>query len=433
MMIFNYIFKNNIVKNFGVYTITSVISQALPFFLLPVLTVYLTPFEYGFIGIFQVLLSFSIAFVGMGMSSNITRNFFNKDKKDIAVLISNLVVILLIMTCILSFGIFLYSYFLGSPFGMPFRWMIFLPIIAFMNMLSQFNLTILRNNKKSFQYGFLEILKTFFGLMISILLVVIYLYGWEGRLYGILFAEIFIGVIGIVVLFREGYIIFNIDKKIMREILTVSVPLIFHTMSITIIMLSDRFFLDKMIGKDAVGLYTVGYQFGMIMLLIITAFNNVWGPWIYEQFANINLKKKKKIVIFTYLYNIFVIFLAVFIAFASSFLIKYIIAKEYYSGSIFVIWISLSYAFWGMYTIIFPYLVHVKKTYFLGIMTTVTAVLNLLLNYYFIRNNGAIGAAQSTLISYMILYIFVWIYVQKIYPMPWFSFLKFKKINAFHR
>ena len=426
MAMFSYIFKSGIVKNFGVYAATSIISQALPFFLLPILTTYLTPDEYGFIGVFQVMISFAVAFVGMGMASNITRNFYSKDKKYISAVISNLLIVLLTTTLILSFGIFLYLYFLGLPFDMPLHWMIFLPIIAFMNMIGQFNLTMLRNKKKAFQYGLLEVLKTFLGLMVSVLLVVIFLYGWEGRLYGILLAEVFIGVIGIMTLFKEEYINFNVDKKIIKDILTVSVPLIFHTMGIAIIMLSDRFFLDRMIGKEAVGLYTVGYQFGMIVLLAVTAFNNAWGPWIYEQLAKINQKKKKRIVMLTYLYNVVVVILAFIITALSHFLMRYMVAEEYCEGSVFVIWISLSYAFWGMYMIVFPYLVHAKKTYFLGFITASVAVLNLVLNYYLIKKNGAVGAAQSTLISYIILYFAVWAYAQKIYPMPWFFIFKFR-------
>ena len=68
---------------------------------------------------------------------------------------------------------------------------------------------------------------------------------------------------------------------------------------------------------------------------------------------------------------------------------------------------------------VFPYLVYVGKTQFLGVMTVIAAGVNLLANYLLVNANGAVGAAQATLLSFVILHLGVWWYSSRIYPMPW--------------
>ena len=41
------------------------------------------------------------------------------------------------------------------------------------------------------------------------------------------------------------------------------------------------------------------------------------------------------------------------------------------------------------------------------------------LSYFFIKENGSIGAAQATTISFFITFILVWLLSSKLYPMPW--------------
>ena len=369
-------------------------------------------------------MTFFIALIGMGLPVNITRNFFNKSREDLAKIIANLVIILSSITLLALLLIFFYSYFFDSFLEIPERWLFALPVISFMSILNKFNLIILRNQKKPLQYGFIEISKTAINLFLTILLIIGLSFDWEGRLWGILIAEIIFGLIGIYYLIVSGFFNFHFDLGITKEVLVIALPLVFHSLSTVLLSLGDRIFLDRMLGKDVVGLYTIGYQFGMTLLIVVGAFNKSWSPWMYEKLVDISEASKKKIVKYTYLYNIFIIITAICITLLSYFLIIFMTTEEYYSSKMFIIWVSLGYAFWGMYTMIFPYFVHTGKTHFLGLITVFTGVINLFLNYFLITLNGAVGAAQATLASYFILFLLVWWYSNKIFPMPWFSFLR---------
>jgi len=71
------------------------------------------------------------------------------------------------------------------------------------------------------------------------------------------------------------------------------------------------------------------------------------------------------------------------------------------------------------------YIFYVKKTYILAWITFMTAVINVFLSYYLIKLNGALGAAQGTMLAFLFSYIFTWILSSKVYKMPWN--LKIKK------
>jgi O-antigen/teichoic acid export membrane protein len=416
--------KNNLFRGFAIYLGTSIINKAIPFLLLPILTKYLSTEEYGILAIYQVVISFADTIIGMRTKSNISRNFFKYDKEYVGQVVFNMVFILWVSSTFFLVIIGIYIGLDGQLFDLPERWLYALPLIAFMNMINGFNLAILRNRKRALEYGGFEITRTIIDLSISILLIVIYSSGWEGRAYGILIGTSLVGLLSFYRIWQSGYLVTKVNFKISKEILLVSMPLIIHGLGTTVITLSDRIFINEMVSTSAVGIYTVGYQFGMIMFLVVTAFNLTWSPWMYELLAEEKKESKITIVKATYLVSGGFIILALIITGISYYLLPFMTAEEYHSGFIYVIWIALGYAFNGMYSLVQPYGIHIGKTSFLGITTSIAAIINIIANYILIGQNGPIGAAQATLISYIIMFISVWWYSNRLHPMPWLKFNK---------
>ena len=63
----------------------------------------------------------------------------------------------------------------------------------------------------------------------------------------------------------------------------------------------DRIFINSMVRVDATGVYSVGYQVGMIIGLLTQSFNLAWSPFLFEKLKENNYSTKVKIVKFTYL------------------------------------------------------------------------------------------------------------------------------------
>lgn len=303
--------------------------------------------------------------------------------------------------------------------GVPSRLLIAIPILSITDALFQLNTTILRNQGRALLYSIFQISSTGLNLALTIVMVAILNLNWEGRVSGWTVESILLAIASVFYIYRSGYFIFKINKKYLKEILQISLPMIPNALAATVIGMSDRLFISRMLGNEAVGVYSLGYQFGMIILLVTEAFNLVWTPWMYRQLSKIDETRKTQIVQLTYLYNFFVILLALFVALISDPLIRILTTHRYHDAPQYVLMVALSYAVRGMYQMVFSYLVHEGKTGFLALIAVIAAIVNIIANYILISINGAIGGAQATLLSFAIMYLGTWWYSNRIYPMPW--------------
>lgn len=362
----------------------------------------------------------------MAIHTNVSKNFYSYSKDKLAILVGNIFIILCITTLIFFIPTVISSFFSDSFFSVPSKWTNVIPVLSFMFMINTINLTILRNEEKSALFGVFEVTNTIVNMGVSILLLVVYEHGWESRAYGILIAYLVFFVISLIYMKKHQYLTFKYEPLEIKNCLTISIPLIPHAIGGLIISLSDRFFIEKMIGIDMVGIYSVGYMFGMIILIFSDAFIKAWSPWFYKKLAKPSLIIKKKIVNYSYLYIVALFALTFLLTILSKLLMDVFIDEKFNGAEQFIFWISMGYAIHGVYKIFFPYLVHINKTSFLGYSTMLTAIINLILNYVMINHYGAIGATYATALSFSISTALVFWYQNKKFEMPWFYFLRNK-------
>jgi O-antigen/teichoic acid export membrane protein len=414
-----------ILKNSAVYLGSSLINKAIPFLLLPILTNYLSPQEYGLLSIFQILITFYNPIVGMAINTNIAKNYFNYGKEELGTLVGNIFLVLFASTSLIFAITFLGTLFQETIFSIPRGWVRAMPLLSFMFMINMVNLTILRMEERAILYGVYEIANTAVNMGATILLLVCYNYGWYSRAIGISVAYFLFFGIAIIHLSRSGYLLFRAEKQKVKEILSLSLPLIPHAVGSVVIAVSDRIFIEKMIDLKTVGIYSVGYMFGMVLMLFSDAFVKAWNPWFFKTLSLGATQKKKELVVkYTYLYLAGIVLLCLLVTLAGRFLLPYVVGKEFYEAEKYIFWIALGYVFFAVYQIFFPYLVHLGKTAFLAKSTVAAALINLVLNYFFIKAFGAIGAAYATIVAFFISGVLVFNYQQKHYEMPWNVFRK---------
>jgi len=403
----------------SIYLGSSIINKVIPFLLLPLLTKYLSPEEYGALSVYQVLIGFCIPFVGMQIHINITRNFNKYSSEELAIWVGNIFFILIASTCMVTILVFLYVSAGGSNFGVSNNWLIIVPLIGGSTAIHMCYLAVVRSQRRPFAFGLFSISNTALDMAISLCLIVYFGFGWQGRGVGIVGSALFFGLLAVYLLYRQGLCFFRLNRQKVSEALKICLPLIPHALGSAVIYLSDRLFIEQMVGKDAVGIYSISCTFGMIVSMCVESFNNAWSPWFYRSMLAADIAVRKRIVKHTYLYFIAVLVLAVLVSIGSQLVLPLMVSASYHEASQYILLIAIGFACRGMYTIVVPYLIHTGRTNFLGIGTIATALLNLMLNYFMIRANGAIGAAQATLIAFLVQFLITWAYASKVCPMPW--------------
>jgi O-antigen/teichoic acid export membrane protein len=408
-----------LIKSSLIYLISSVINKGLPFILLPILTKYLTPEEYGIVAMFQLSIIVFYAFVGMNSSINIDKNFHRYNKKEISNMLTNIILLITASLLTISILTFIFLGELSSLLNIDQNWIMALPIIGFMLMINTINLSILRNQNKPVKYGIFEISNTAINVLVTLTMLMVYNSGWESQAFGIVAAYFVFFCISVLFLIKRNYLSGKFSLVESKRIINISIPLIPHLMATLVIAMSDRIFIAEMIGMEMVGVYSAGYTFGMIVLLFTDAFSKVWGPWFFKQMSISEDKAKEKIVTNSILYMIGICILTILIVQISLFIMPLMLAESYHSASEFIIWVSIGYAIHGIYKLFFPYMVHINKTILITLSTVVAAAVNILFNYIFILEFGAIGAAYATILAFSVSSLMLVFFQMKYYPMPW--------------
>ena len=359
------------------------------------MTRYLSPTDYGIVATFKVLLTVVVVFVGMSMHGAINVNYFKLKKEELRGYIGNVFIILFTNFILIFIVVFFLKYYLSISTKFPEKWLPIIAIIALCQSIFAVNLGLWQVEQ------------------------VTLVWGWQGRLLGVIITSIVYGIISIFVIIKRKYITLSFNKKYIKDALFFGVPLIPHALGGWIVTSIDRIFINSMVGVAATGLYSVGYSVGMIIGLLAHSFNLAWSPFLYEKLKENNYSTKIKIVKFTYLYDIGIVFLALALSFIAPYFLKFFVSRNFYFAYKYVLWIALGYAFQGMYFMVVNYIFYVKKTYILAWVTFTSAGINIVLNYFFIKANGAIGAAQATTITFFVQFIMVWILSAKVYKMPW--------------
>jgi len=411
--------KNSLFQNIGIYTLTSIINAAIPFFLLPILTRYLTPEDYGIVSMFTLLATFVTPFIGLSLNGAIVRQYYDQAKINIWEYVANSILILIVNTLIVGVLFYTLSSYISQLISFPSKLLWTVIVFSFSQVVCSILLSLLQVQKKPLLYGAFNIMNTSINMIISIILVVFLGWTYTGSIYGMVLSSSLLGIISFFILIRKKWVVFSIRKDYIKDALMFGVPLIPHALSGTIISMTDRFFITSMMGLAATGVYTVGYQVGTIINLLSMSFNNAYVPWLYERLKQNQYATKLKIVKFTYAYFLGIFALSILLGISAPIFLRVFLGKAFNDSSIYVIWVALGYAFNGMYLMVVNYIFYEQKNSILAMVTFATALLNVALNYFFIREFGAIGAAQATTVIFATKFIVVWILSAKVHKMPW--------------
>lgn len=410
---------DTLIKNTGLYTFSNLLNTGIPFLILPILTRHLTPEDYGLISMFALLISFTTPLIGLSLNGSIIREYYNQENVDIKEYIYNCIVVIAMSTVLTSIVFMVFGEVIARVASFPKQ--LLWTVILFSASLSINNifLSLMQAEKKPFHYALYKNLNTLLNVVLSLVLIFMLELGWKGRVFGQLIAIVIFAGIGILYLYKLKWIRKKYNFEYIKQALIFGLPLLPHSISTSIITMTDRLFITNMIGLSATGIYTVGYQVGSIINILAASFNLAYLPWLFGKLKENNNNTNSKIVKFTYIYFIFMFSLSILLGIISPLLLKVFLGTSFVQASIYVIWISLGYSFNAMYSVMVNFIYFERKNGYLSWATFGAALLNIVLNYFFIRRYGAIGAAQATTIIYFTKFILIWLIAKRIHPMPW--------------
>lgn len=416
------ILSSKLVKSTGVYTLAKVINACIPFFLLPIMTSYLSPADYGIISMITTVVAFTTPFVSLNLDSAIVRRYYYKDGK-ISQYIGTCCNIVLVACLIISLLFVLFKSNLSDWVAVPEYVFYFIPIYCFFLFFKNVVLYYWQVKGEPIKYGIFSIAITALEITIALILIMRLGFKWEGRAISLFSSGLIIALFCVVFLKHSKLLSPSLDKSFASHAIKYGAGLIPHAVGASLMVLANRFFITKMISVDETGLYGVATSLSSVLSFVTLSFNNAYVPWLFGKLTNAQDSDKRRIVGVTYLYLIIVALAGI----ASYFIIKFIFpffVNSSFSGSMkYIPWLLAGLVFQGGYFMMTNYIMYTEKTYLNGIITVSSGLLSLVLNYFLIKAFGAIGAAIAFSLTYLFYFLFTWVIANRVYKMPWLKFL----------
>ena len=414
----------HLVKMSGGYFITTILNQALPFLILPIITRFLTPSEYGNVALFSFYLVLSNALSGSSIPTVISKHFFSREKEYIARIIGNCILIVAFLSLIIFMAIIIFYPFLQSLFQLPLLWLFLIPITSFAFILFSMGLNVMRNTKKILTFSKHQIGNTAINLVISLIFIVLLMWGWHGRVWGIIISYIISAAGSYLYLKKNGFISFDVSITLTKTILKVIAPLIPNSVQVVIISQVGIFFIQYYFTKELLGLYSIGFQIAVMIKLFSDTINMSWSPYLYEQISGRVVINKLYLTRLLLTIIGLLIMGVIFINLFAGVILRVMTTQSYYGAREFVPWFTFGFMFYGIYVLFFPILIKYENQKYISVVSFINMFVMIVLNVWFIKLFGHIGIAYAFCCTYFLMFLAFFWKAQKVMPLPWLKAIK---------
>ncbi|EGR0268964.1 oligosaccharide flippase family protein [Vibrio alginolyticus] len=409
-------------KNTYVYLFSNILNAAIPFILLPILTRYLSPDEYGQIAMFQTMLTGIGAFIGLNTVGAANRKFYddNLSLNETRMFNGSCLQILIFTLFIATVAVMVAEGFLTNFLSIPSEWLYLALLVSSCTFLINFRLGQWQVRKSATKYGLLQVGNSILNMSLTLILIVFYDEGAKGRIDALLYAGVMSATIAIFLLYKDQLVsLRSINKGHIKEALNFGMPLVPHVFGAFLLTAADRFVINDRLGLADAGIYMVAVQVSMALNIVFDAINKAYVPWLFERLKRNDEKEKLVIVKNTYTYFLCVLSLAAVSFFIGPAMITLVVGDEYQAAGRIIGWLCLGQVFGGMYLMVTNYIFYAKKTGRLSLVTIGSGLLNLLTMLVLVNYLGIEGAAISFAFSKMIQFLLTWLLASKSTPMPW--------------
>lgn len=408
----------------SIYFLSNVLNGLVPFALLPILTRYLTPAEYGEVAMFQTWIAALGAITGLSVHGAAERKYYDKDlgKDELRHFVGACLQVLVLSTAFTLCLTFVFRAQLSVLLGLREEWLLWAVCVSATGFVVQIRLGQWLVRKKAVAYGALQISLSLGLMLLSVWLVVVMHWGSQGRILAQIWSATAFLAVSLYFLHSDRLLAFNTQWSRIREALSFGVPLIPHVAGGFLLTSVDRFVVHAELGLAAAGTYMVAVQLSGAMLLIFDAVNKAYIPWLYERLQRDQMAEKRQIVRYTYIYFGVCLVLAGLGFLCGPIFIRLIAGDEYAAAGEVIGWLALGQSLTGMYFMVTNYIFYSKRTALLSLATITSGLLNVALLLLLIKPLGLVGAAQAFCIAMAIRFLLTWVVAQRRHPMPWFDF-----------
>ena len=204
-------------RTIGIYTFLNFFLRGISFLITPLFTNYISPDEFGTLNIYLNSINFVTPFVFLGITNTIAVDYFKTSREALSrhittSLLLSLGIVGLFFLLIIGFKNTLVSY-----FHVSLLLLLAIPLLCFFNLVIDLTFIILRNENQVKKVALATIFRTLLELGASVFFIILLLWGWQGRLYSLVFATALIFVVGMVYLYKKYQLSWQFDIDFLKK------------------------------------------------------------------------------------------------------------------------------------------------------------------------------------------------------------------------
>lgn len=401
--------QNTLIKNTTIYALGDILPRLIGFISLPILTLYLTPSDYGIVNYVNTLNTFLLALGFLSVNTYFLVFYYriktSEEKKKLLGNLSSFIILLntVIVIVLLFFGKYLFNV-LGS--NIDFYPYIVIGILSnFFNLFSVLPAALFRVMEKPMPLTILNVSRGIAVFILTLVLVIYFNYTAIGVLYAnlivnFIFAFIFLFMI-------RNHIIWNLNFIQIKKVLAFTLPLVPGSIAYYLTTISDRILIDKYLSLNDLGIYSIAASIALILNIFSYGAYKAFEPYIFKNWGS-----DKFLTIFENIRNSFVYVLLIGILCLSIF------AKEFF---LLMTDVKFHEAYWyvpmiiiGVYSaslsMLYGTIITAKgKTKINSLVSIIGATISVTLNIIFLPKYGLLTAALvSSLAMTIMLFTSIW-------------------------
>jgi len=405
-------------RHSAVYGLGGLVSRILATLLLPLYTHYLPPGSYGRVEIVTAGTAVLSIFLQMGISSAFFRFYFDakEDAQRLVVIRTSFWFTMAMSTLGLVVGL-VFAGPLAHVLGLGNdAALVRAGAVGLWAQTNYQQLTALfRVEERSVQYAIASVANVLITVAAMVTFVAFFHWGAIGLVVGN-----FTGTLAVylaLLAYRTEQLGLQFDRALFRQMQAFGMPLVPSALALWTINFVDREFVVHYKSAAEVGVYSAAVKIAGIITFVMVAFRTAWPAFAYSIEDDRDAKRTYSYVL-TYLLT-FASWLSLVLGALAPWWVRLLTDPRYQRAEKGVALLAFAGAIYAGYTVLAIGSGRARKTQLNWVVTGTGAAVNVGLNFWLVPRYGMVGAAISTAAAYIVLFVGMTLYAQRVYPVAY--------------
>ena len=383
----------------SIYFVFSAGSALVPILALPALTRLMSPQDYGLFALFSVIAMFVGNLFRLELNVALKREFAERPEGiapylGTAFTFSTLSLVPWLLLVLAAMP------FVDRIYGIPLSWVLLSVLLAYFRS-QTINLHHLwQIGNRALPYGVWGLVAAIGNVGLAVVLLVLWRADWQARAWAEWIVALAAFALTLVLLRRDYGLRWQLDGRLLRRMLTLSLPLLPSSLLGYVFMVSDRVAIAQFSTAHELGLYSLALQLAAAVGLVFGAVLPAWESWLFTRLGPIDTRASRLLLQRLGLLTLGSAALVIVLPWLLGLILPLLTDRSFAGAQAYLLPCLLSAACAGLFGLACPILVYMRRTRSIAAINGVMLAFNLPALMVCVPAWGPAGAAYGPALTF---------------------------------